>query len=462
MTTSTYATLLPLATASTSGPVAQADRLQNLDMLRGVALLGILLMNIPGFALAERAFDGFRHDPHSANFWTYAVITIFFEGKMRALFSMLFGAGVVLFTLRKEQAGRPVAGLFYRRMGWLVLFGLLQAHLLLWMGDILYFYGIGGMLAFLFRKLPARYLALGVPLVAIIGFVSDTLFFQHIRATRFAYKAAQEVQHQRQPLSAAQQQAIANWQDMEKEFLPNQAEIAAHTRQMKSGYHEVAQRVRHESWLGESKYLVFTIPDVLALMLLGIALFKWGFFTGQWSQSQYLRTAAWGYGLGLPLVLWSFYLSYQRGVGVAAQVAFLESHTVVWSGLIYPAQRIALVLAHASVLLFLYRAGVGQGLMRRLAAVGQMAFTNYIMHTVFCTLIFFGYGLNYYAELQYYQLYFVVLAIWVVQLVVSPLWLKYFLFGPLEWLWRSLTYWQVQPMRRTNTEAGPVPGLVAA
>jgi uncharacterized protein len=461
MTTTTYAELSGPITTQT-GPVAQADRLQNLDMLRGVALLGILLMNIPGFALAERAFDGFRNDPHSANFWTYAVVTVLFEGKMRALFSMLFGAGIVLFTMRKEQAGQPVAGLFYRRMGWLVLFGLIQAHVLLWMGDILYFYGISGMLAFLFRKLPARYLALGVPLVAILGFVGNTLFFQHIRATRFAYKAAQEAQHRGQTLTAAQRQAITAWQDTEKEFLPNQAEIAAHTRQMKSNYSTVAQRVRHESWSGETTFLLLTIPDVLALMLLGIALFKWGFFTGQWSRAQYLRTAAWGYGLGLPLVLWSFCLGYQRGVGVAAQVEFIETHSIVWSGLIYPAQRILLVLAHSSVLLLLYRAGVWQGLLQRLAAVGQMAFTNYIMHTVFCTLIFFGYGLNYYAELQYYQLYFVVAAIWVVQLIISPIWLKYYLFGPLEWLWRTLTYWQVQPMRRPSAEAGPTPGLVAA
>jgi uncharacterized protein len=454
--------VLPPPTSAQAGPVAQADRLQNLDMLRGVALLGILLMNIPGFALAERAFDAFRTDTHSANFWTYAVVTILFEGKMRALFSMLFGAGIVLFTMRKEQAGLPVAGLFYRRMGWLVLFGLIQAHLLLWMGDILYFYGVGGMLAFLFRKLPARYLALGVPLVAILGFVGSTVFYQHIRSTRFAYKAAQEAQHRQQSLTAAQQEAITAWVAMEKEFLPNNAEVDAHTRQMKSSYSEVAQRVRKEGWDGQTKYLLLTIPDVLALMLLGIALFKWGFFTGQWSTAKYLKTAAWGYGLGLPLVLWSFYLGYQRGVGVASQIAFLESHPIVWSALIYPMQRILLVLAHSSVLLLLYRAGVWRSLMQRLAAVGQMAFTNYIMHTIFCTLIFFGYGLNYYAEMQYYQLYFVVAAIWVFQLIVSPIWLKYYLFGPLEWLWRSLTYWQVQPMRRTSAQAGPAPSLVAA
>jgi uncharacterized protein len=110
-------------------------------------------------------------------------------------------------------------------------------------------------------------------------------------------------------------------------------------------------------------------------------------------------------------------------------------------------------MAHVAAIILLYKSGFLQGLFRRLEAVGQMAFTNYIMHSVICSLIFFGYGLNYYAELQYYELYFVVLGIWILQLVVSPLWLKYFRYGPLEWLWRSLTYWRRQPFRRVETPA---------
>ncbi|RYE17174.1 MAG: DUF418 domain-containing protein, partial [Sphingobacteriaceae bacterium] len=98
----------------------------------------------------------------------------------------------------------------------------------------------------------------------------------------------------------------------------------------------------------------------------------------------------------------------------------------------------------------------------RLAAVGQMAFTNYIMQTVFCTLFFFGYGLNYFAEMQYYQLYLVVAVIWFIQLIVSPIWLKYFLFGPLEWLWRSLTYWQRQPMQRNQSTVAELRGTKIA
>lgn len=105
-------------------------------------------------------------------------------------------------------------------------------------------------------------------------------------------------------------------------------------------------------------------------------------------------------------------------------------------------------MAHVAAITLLYKAHYAQWLFRRLEAVGQMALTNYIMQSVICTLVFFGYGLNYYGELEYYQTYFVVLAVWVVQLILSPIWLRFYLFGPLEWVWRSLTYWRIQPLVR--------------
>src|SRR5919201_7032517 len=133
-----------------AAPVSESERLKLIDALRGVALLGILLMNIPGFAMPNYFAESFKSDPTSVNFWLNAVITVFFEGKMRALFGMVFGAGVLLFVSKKEQTGKPVTGLFYRRMMWLVLFGLIHAHLILWFGDILYLYGVCGMLVYLF------------------------------------------------------------------------------------------------------------------------------------------------------------------------------------------------------------------------------------------------------------------------------------------------------------------------
>src|SRR5215217_6808511 len=107
-----------------AAPVAESERIEIVDIVRGVALLGILLMNIPFFAMPERFSEPWRADTSNANFWVYAVNTVFFEGKMRALFSAVFGAGILLFTAGKERTGRSATGLFYRRMIWLTLFGL--------------------------------------------------------------------------------------------------------------------------------------------------------------------------------------------------------------------------------------------------------------------------------------------------------------------------------------------------
>lgn len=436
----------PVADIAT--PVAEANRIKVVDMLRGVALLGILLMNIPYFALPDYFSEAFSNSPGTLNFWVNAVITIFFEGKMRALFGMLFGAGVLLFVMKKEQTGKPVHGLFYRRMFWLVLFGLFHAHVILWMGDILYLYGVCGMLVYLFRNMKPKYLVLGVPLVAVLGFVAGTLFYQDIRAKRIAYVEAVKAQSQNQTLTAEQTKALTTWREIELTMIPNREDAKKNTEKMKSGYSTVASRVRPLAFEGQTKFLPMEIPDSLALMLLGLALFKWGFLTGQWSKQDYWKVVKIGYGVGLPLVIYSFYYSFQHFSTLEANLARMEQVAINWVGLIYPFQRIALVMAHAAALILLYQSGVLQNLFHRLAAVGQMAFTNYIMHSVICTLFFFGYGLNYFGRLEFYQIYFVALAIWVVQLLLSPVWLRSYVFGPLEWLWRSLTYWRLQPMRR--------------
>jgi len=429
-------------------PVLQKDRIFAIDTLRGVALLGILLMNIPGFAMPERFYDAFHNNTSDPSYWTDAVITILFEGKMRALFSMIFGAGILLFILRKKQNGLPYKVLFLRRMGWLIIFGLIHAHLLLWIGDILYLYGVIGLLAFLFRNMKPKYLAMGVPVVAIVSFAMSVMFYHSLREKRMEFLKAEAMQKKHQPLTAAQKKAIAEWKEAQKEFIPNNAQIASHTKSMKSDYGTVAKYIRPLAWDGQTKYLVYSVGDVLALMMLGMALYKWRFFTGEWSGGTYKRTALIGYGIGLPLVIYNFYAYSQIAPGPEASIRFLETHPINWRGIIYPFQRILLVMAHASVIMLILRAGIWKKLTSSVAAVGQMAFTNYIMHTIFCTLFFFGYGLNYFAELEYYQLYYVVVVIWAIQLIISPIWLKHFLFGPLEWLWRSLTYWHIQPFKR--------------
>src|SRR5262249_14716289 len=239
----------------------------------------------------------FKPAPTSPNFWLNAFITVFFEGKMRALFGMVFGAGVLLFVTKKEQTGRSVTGLFYRRMFWLVLFGLIHAHLILWIGDILYLYGFCGILVYLFPQVKPIYLVLGVPLVAVFHFTSGTLFYQHIRARRIAYVEASAAAAENKPLTEVQKDALAQWREVEKTLLPNREDARENTRKMKSDYATVARYLRPLAWKGETILMPIEIWDSLALMLLGLALYRWGFLSGRWSNRDYARVAALGYGI---------------------------------------------------------------------------------------------------------------------------------------------------------------------
>lgn len=434
-------------------PVASYNRIYALDVLRGVAVLGILLMNIPEFSMPQRYSEAFRTNIYTVDFWVRAVVIIVFEGKMRALFSLLFGAGILLFILNKKTSAGIITRLFYRRMFWLVLFGLADAHLLLWQGDVLYYYGVIGMIAFLFRKVKARYLVLGIPLVAMVEFVLQTSYYQDMRQKRFAYVEATKAVEQGLQPDSSQRQALAEWRELEKTFIPNDQDIVENTNIMKSSYSTIAAKIRNMSWQLQTTYLIYGLWDPLALMLLGMALFKWGFLTDQWTRRKYLWTAIIGYGLGLPLVIYDFYYSYQYYPNLAASFRQMEQHSIVWMNLIYPVQRILLVMAHAAVIMLVIRSVTFNRLLNSLASAGQMALTNYVMQSVICTLLFFGYGLNLYATMKYHQIFFVVAGIWILQLIASKLWLKYFLFGPLEWLWRSLTYWKVQPMRRRDSQS---------
>jgi uncharacterized protein len=238
-------------------------------------------------------------------------------------------------------------------------------------------------------------------------------------------------------------------------MIPNRADAEENTRKMKGSYSAVASHVRPLALKFETTFLPIGAFDSLALMLLGVGLFKWGFLTGSWPRERYRKIALIGYGIGLPLVVYSYYYGVVNAPNIEAGLRHMETTPVNWIGLIYPFQRILLVLAHISALILIYRMPMLQHLFRRLEAVGQMAFTNYIMHSVICSLVFFGYGLNLFAELEYYQILMIAAAIWLLQLVISPLWLRAFHFGPLEWQWRALTYLRVPPMIRKHDSREP-------
>lgn len=428
-------------------PVATAERIKTVDLVRGFALLGILLMNIPGFGFEGSRFGELLNGPHSgADYYTVATIFTFFEGTMRGLFSMLFGAGMVLFMMNKQAAPgeAPVAEYYYRRLLWLVLFGLFNAYILLWEGDILFFYGLCGMLLFPFRKMKAWQL-IGIGVICIgLGLFKNQNFYNSQRQLRLDYVAATNAKKEGKELTDKQQEAITAWPAMEnRQMHPDTAVVNQNVREMRGDYVTVFTHMIPINSGGEVNYIYHQPWDLFCMMFIGMGLFLTGFFSNRASTPTYVLLLVVGYGIGIPLG----WLYFQGFVDSASNMGSFYDNWRVPPWQWYDFRRVFLCLGHVSLLMLIFRSRLVPWLMKALAAVGQMAFTNYLMQSILCTLFFYGYGLGYYNHLRFHQLYYVVGAVWILQLIYSPLWLRYFRFGPFEWLWRSLTYWKKQPMK---------------
>lgn len=436
-------------------PLAKESRIVSLDVLRGVAILGILFINVVGFGIAtgEKFSTAVFSDLLSADFFSYAAVYMFFEGKMRAMFCMLFGAGILLFGINKKNIqSRRVTLLFYLRMLWLVLFGVVNAHLLLWNGDILFFYGLFGMLVFLLRKIKPIYMIMAIPFVTIVWFVVGTFYYRDVREKLLAFKEAEAVQLAGKTLSAKQQQAITEWETVKQSMFPGNEEVQASVEKMRGDYSTVASEVRPKALKAQTSYLPVELGDNVALMLLGMALFQWGFFSGKWTKRQYRLTMFVGYAVTIPITMYELWYAAQYTTSVTVMQQQIEQTAIPWKSLLYPVQRIFMAMAHCALLIMLVKSGYLTALCKRLQAVGQMALSNYILQTILCSFFFYGYGLGFYNRLQLHEVYYFVAFAVVLQLLWSSFWLKYFKFGPLEWLWRSLTYkWQSISIRKPVT-----------
>ncbi len=437
-------------------PVAAAERIKTIDMIRGVALLGILLMNIPGFGLHwSRYFDILKMPQHSVDYRTFETMMILFEGTMRGLFSMLFGAGMILFTMNKADVpgGATVAEYYYRRLLWLMVFGLINAFIFLWIGDILFFYAFAGMLIFPFRNLAPSKLVLMALLCLSITLLKYQASFNDLRETRQAYNEAKKAEKNNRKLSESQKSAIAEWEGIEKNMLSiDSATIKKDLKQMHGSYGSVYRFLLPLIARDEINFLYHNNWDVLTMMFLGMAFFRWGFFSNRWSTQLYWLTLLIGYGTGFAISYFHFTGFY----GNILQPGNYVDRFRISPYQLYDFKRIAISLGHASLVILLYRSRLVPWLLHALGCVGQMAFTNYLMQSIICSFYFDGFGGDMYNRLRFHELYYVVGCVWLFQLIFSPIWLRYFRFGPFEWLWRSLTYWQKQPMRRTREKPLPV------
>ncbi len=427
-------------------PVSRAERVPSLDVLRGAALLGILVINIQSFAGAQTitfnvplrvvAFTG-QHALLDAA--VMVLQWLFFEGKMRALFSMLFGAGALLLLNRietREGAG-TAAKIFHRRNLWLLLFGTLHGTLI-WNGDVLFFYASVGLLAlYPLRHLPGKWLV-GIGLaVALVG---GTFGVWNMMDVPTAWSVAQLEEQAHDAIAKgesptkAQAEALAGAQTERRDQI---ARMKAAPAPVADAYVDGIPAAAYRGFVTA----IFTsgwILETLGFLIAGMGLFKTGFLTGRLSSARYVAIAVLGYAIAFPIILGGLAHAYRYG--------FSSAVTTVAMMAPYELQTIAASLADASILLLLVRHGTMLPVRRALAAVGRMALTNYIATSAICTGIFTWTDTLPTGTLEQYQMMLVVLSVWAFNLSFSLVWLHFFSFGPLEWLWRSLTYWKLQPM----------------
>lgn len=441
-------------TTAAAIPLQQAERLISLDIIRGIALFGILLMNITGFGLPAAYSDPTNYGgAQGADLLAWWIITMFFEGTQRGLFSLLFGAGVILLTSRIEARGGESADIFFRRNLWLVVFGILHGFVLLWTGEILFYYGVTALFVYAFRNARPRTL-LSIALAGLLFNAAWNLADARAGLANHAqWQQAQAAQDAGGKLTREQTQAIEAWEETARDMKPDAATIQATIDAKRGSYLDVmlfqAPKVVHnQSW-----WLYRGFFDIFSMMLIGMAAFRLGLLQLGHARRPYYWMVGLGYGIGLCVN------HLETSHLLANNFSVLSRLQVEVS---YDLGRLAMTSGHLGLLMLFCNSGLLGWLKRRLAAVGQMALTSYLSHSIICALVFYGFGLGLFGQLARHELYYVVVSIWIFQLIVSPIWLARFRFGPVEWLWRSLTYGERQPMRRGTKPAGPPAGTLPA
>lgn len=390
---------------------SSAHRLVSLDILRGLALLGILMMNIIAFAYPHAIYSNpFAMGPLSASELAQWVVSdIFFAEKFYTLFSVLFGAGIVL--MAEQYADKTLARrLHYRRMFWLLLIGLLHGFVL-WWGDILVTYALAGMLVYRCRNWSIRRLFTVSLLLQVLMMLVFILFYWG-----WDFMSAEEQQLTRDS------------------FWPTQAQLAEEIAAYSGAWWERSIVLVGATFEFLSEFLPVLLLRICGLMMAGMALYKSGILLARRSISFYRTQALVGVIVGTLICSVSSWLIIHNGYELPQAVSVYRLPNY-WGALITAWGYLCLIMW-----LVKYRDDNSRvaRLTNRLAAVGRLALSNYLLQTLICTFIFYGWGLGLFAEFNRLELVVIVFGIWMIQLLLSEWWLRHFSKGPMESLWRAL------------------------
>ncbi len=393
--------------------MSASDRITSLDVIRGVAVMGILVANLPAFGLPDAAYFSpvawGGTGPADRAVWAINFVAV--EGKMRGLFSFLFGASMLLVIDRAEAAGEDPARVHYARMGWLFAIGLVHAYLI-WWGDILSHYALVGAAAFLFRELSVRSLILvGAMLVGVqllVGALIGLAVFS------------------------------SGGSGLAGVFgTPPRVELAAELTALRG---TLAQGIAYRAATNTNplQLLMATGAETLGYMLWGMAALRSGLLTGAWERARYRRWAITSLAIGWPL--------YAALAWVTVARAFDWRLIALESLALSTPVRPVLIVGYACLVILAMRPG--GWLTDRIAAVGRAAFTNYLGTSVLMTAVFYGWGLGLFGRVGRAEMYVLVPLAWGLMLWWSKPWLDRYRHGPLEWLWRSLARLKLQPLRQ--------------
>lgn len=387
--------------------------------------MGILLANLPALAFPEAAYfsplaaGGTGLADRVAWYLNFVLV----EGRMRGLFSFLFGASLLLVVTRARAAGLSDLAVHVRRMA--ALFAIGMAHLyLVWWGDILTHYALVGLAAFLFTRSGTRTLIVWASGFLLLAFLYGLGGYQALLDSAGRDSA----------------QALATWTDFSRSFgVPPAADIDAEIAAMRGGWiDQVRWRWAHAH--GPFEFLLLIGPQTLSAMLFGMAAYRSGMLTGGWDHARLKRWALLGLGVSLPVYALLGLMTLDSG---------FDQRSIYFGSIVASEPfRMFGVVGYAALAMLAMRPG--GWLTTRLAAVGRAAFSNYLGTSILVTAIFYGWGLGLFAQVSRAPIYLVAPLVWGVMLLWSKPWLDRFTFGPLEWLWRSLARWQFQPMRRRD------------
>ncbi len=408
----------------TSGAVRHIS----LDAMRGFAVMGILAMNIVAFAMpfwayiTPLAYGGDTVAERGA--WVISYVLL--DGKMRGFFSLLFGASMMLIIERADAKGESAAKVHYSRMFWLAIFGLVHFYFI-WFGDILFLYAAVGCLAYLFRKWEPRRLIKWALIIFGIHLLLFGLQFIGLQVMQFF---------------ATQPGASADLVKQYKEIMASpdfDFETAKQLAIHRGDYAGiVADKLSH--WSDPFFGVLQTVGETLPLMMIGMAMKKNGFLTGDWERAEYI---SWARKMIIPGLILSIV------VGAMVVITNYDKITAIAAFFIWSAiPRTMLTIGYAAVLILFIAKYADSGFISRVAAAGQAAFTNYLGTSILMTTIFYGYGFGLFGSVGRIELWAFVIGTWAIMLLWSKPWLQHFRYGPLEWLWRSLARGKIQPLRR--------------